>query len=342
MDDRSQEQQIQAVRDLTAILPKNDMGLPVGIYRTDLLPFHSYIPPKKQNSSGNGNLITIGTDVQPVSDPMPAPEQNGDIEERRVAGFPIRQLEQAFVWLQYDEGFPALQDGRPFWDRLDFEPNEAYQAFQRYLTMHQGVMPSDTDETDPDESEDENNAAHGTRSVTQLALSTINGPISDTDLSRRIDTFKGYFHIYYWGLRAQSYDMFRVAQYRKQQELRAIETQDDHYIVTRKLRHRLMQYMDNDEEFWDMMTPKIGIDMFKTLTQLERVSAGMPAGGPLGADRDGSDRGAQSFEVAFRNVAQKSNISTTSSTDGDTEILDKALEDPNALEVLQELIIKVG
>ena len=36
---------VMAIRQLTAELPLNDFGLPTGIYRTDLLPYHEYIPP---------------------------------------------------------------------------------------------------------------------------------------------------------------------------------------------------------------------------------------------------------------------------------------------------------
>ncbi|NIW97454.1 MAG: hypothetical protein GWN13_04260, partial [Phycisphaerae bacterium] len=38
-----QEQiQIEAMRELQKKIPLNDYGLPVGIYRADLLPFHDY------------------------------------------------------------------------------------------------------------------------------------------------------------------------------------------------------------------------------------------------------------------------------------------------------------
>ena len=40
-----QDYTVIAIRQLTAELPLNDFGLPTGIYRTDLLPFHEYIPP---------------------------------------------------------------------------------------------------------------------------------------------------------------------------------------------------------------------------------------------------------------------------------------------------------
>ncbi|KKL47122.1 hypothetical protein LCGC14_2338710 [marine sediment metagenome] len=141
-------------------------------------------------------------------------------------------------------------------------------------------------------------------------------------------------------MRAHAYDLFRVARYRQQQEHRAIETQDEHYIESRRLRHRLMQYMNDDEEFWALMTPKIGVDMLKMVTGLERVSAGMPAAGPI--NEQGEGRAGQPFEIAFRTVAQTNRTTKGTVVTDEGEVLDNALKDPKTTEVLQELIIRSG
>jgi len=373
---------VLALRQLAAELPMNDFGLPTGIYRTDLLPFHEYVPPgaptkiddpeittgvpgdpgipdtPAQESEELDALAPSDVSADPFSssvdafsllagqgdgapDYMPArtstreaPTLDLEVAEYRIAGFPAKSLHNAFVPLQYDEGFPAFEDGRPFWGRLEFESSDAYLIFQRYLQMSFGRA------SDPEDEDDFGIAAQGTRSINSLVLQLTPG-INDAKLLELTERFKQYYHLYYWGLRAKSYDLFRVTEYRQKQELRAIETQDDHYIQTRKLRKRLEQYMESDEEFWDMMTPKTGIDMFKTITQLERVSAGIPAGGPMTKEVEG---GGRSFEVAFRTMAQdqhgESVVGDTISEDG--HILDKALEDPAATKILQEIIIKSG
>jgi hypothetical protein len=251
-----------------------------------------------------------------------------------IAGFPAASMHQAYVHLNYDEGFPAFDNGNPFWGRLDFEPTDAHTAFQRYLLLTSGSLASDAD------GDYDGSAAAGTRSIDSL-ITQMARDLSDSELFTLSQKLKEYYHLYYWGLRARSYDLYRVTEYRQKQEIRAIETQDDHYLESRKLRHRLTQYMQSDEEFWDLMTPKTAIDMHKHLTQLERISAGVPASGPT--REEGS--GGQSFEVAFRTIAQgERDESTGAGIDIDQEgnVLDRALEDPESTKILQELIIRSG
>jgi hypothetical protein len=380
---------VQALRGLTNELPLNDFGLPTGIYRTDLLPFHEYqapgslslmqeLDPAKQDlESPEQNLESseeardepqlqvavipndaASEDSSPpevdafsllsgkgdgLPDMMmperehPAPKDLSPVQdlvpkEYRIAGFPAKSLHAAFVPLQYDEGFPAFDSGASFWNRLDFEPTDAYMVFERYLHMTFGRM------ANPDEENDVGAVASGTRSINTL-VSQLNPGIDDSKLLAVIAKFKEYYHLYYWGLRAKSYDLFRVTQHHQQQELRAIETQDDHYITSRKLRARLAQYMDDDEDFWDMMTPKVAIDLLKTTTQLERISAGVPATGPQTKETEGG----KSFELAFRTYAQEQHGAEAAGgdiLDEEGHVLDKALEDPDAVRILQELIIK--
>ncbi len=330
---QSQEsRQIEAIRALTAELPLNDFGLPVGIYRTDLLPFHDYQP------VGNGRKHDLLITDDPLIRDDPGVEQEGapatDIAEHvfRTAGFPTKALTVAFMPLQYDEGYPSFDNGMPFWQRLEYEPTDAYEAFQKYLHMSLGRVSSGDDfEEDYD-----GLAASGTRSIAHMAAEQY----PDGDLLQMIDVFKGYYHLYYWGMRAHAYDLCRVAQYRKQQEHRAIETQDEHYIVSRRIRHRLMKYFDDEEEFWGLMTPKIGLEMFKAMTQLERVSAGIPAAGPM--SEEAAARGGTPFEVELQTVALRNQTSKGVTITDEGELLDAALEDPASTEILQRMIIRAG
>lgn len=327
--------QIDAIRNLTSELPLNDYGLPVGIYRTDLLPFHDYVPP------GTKDLAVAVVDAVVVDD-VPVVEQEGapsrDTEVipadhiYRMAGFPTKGLTVAFMPLQYDEGFPAFGSGAPFWARLEYEPADAFAAFHKYLMMSLGSAASSEDVED----DYDGAAASGIRSISQLASEMH----PDSDLLRMVDLYKGYYHLYYWGMRAHAYDLFRVAQYRKQQEHRAIETQDEHYITSRRLRHKLMQYFDSQEDFWDLMTPKVGLDMLKTLTQLERISAGIPAAGPISEEM--AAKAGMTFEMELQTIAQTNRPSQGTTITDEGELLDSALKDPAATEILQRLIIRSG
>jgi hypothetical protein len=347
---QTQEQmQIEAVRALASEIPLNDFGLPIGIYRTDLLPFHDYKPdardsyaPHALQSSASGasgviDLIDISAlgDQQGLNSPTtPVTFELTELAEvgvYRIAGFPAKDLSLAFIPLQYDEGFPAFDSGLPFWNRLDFEPSDAYAAFQEYLRMPLGTT------GDPEDDEYAGTSASGTRSLSTLVVS-LEG--NDSHVISAIARYQEYYHLYYWGMRAHAYDLFRVAQYRKQQELRAIETQDEHYVQSRRLRHRLMKYMDDEENFWDLMTPKIGLDMLKTITQLERISAGIPAAGPM--SEEDRERAGNPFEVVLRTVAQSNRRKETTLITDDGQVLDNALKDPAATEILQELIIRSG
>lgn len=351
-------EQIQAIRALADEIPLNDFGLPTGIYRTDLLPYHDYVAPHKVNIHDDpadpaelellpllGEGEEEGEDVTDAFNrdltSLTTDTHHGSSEQSvyRIAGFPAEHLHHAFMPLQFDEGFPAFDNGRPFWGRLEFEPADAYEAFQKYLQMSLGR--ASTLEGSGEDEEYDGKSASGMRDISALASDICP---QDSKLLQLIQRFQEYYHLYYWGMRSHAYDLCRVAQHRTMQEARAIESQDEHYVVSRRLRHRLMQYMDDDEDFWDMMTPKTGLDMFKTLTQLERVSAGLPAagpGGPGGRNSNIEEHG-KPFEVTLRTVAQTNRRITNVSESDEDNVLNRALEDPESTEILQKLIITSG
>lgn len=336
--------QLDAIRALTAEIPLNDFGLPTGIYRTDLLPYHDYKPNGAPAPEVRALLEHEVEEEMEINGHSPqdltslttqhVPEVGEKEDVYRIAGFPARALHGAFMPLQFDEGFPAFESGLPFWSRLDYEPSDAFEAFQKYLQMSLGRA-STLDGQGLDEEYDGVDAT-GTRDLATL----VGDNFPENKILMMSKIYQEYYHLYYWGMRAHAYDLYRVAQYRTQQEIRAVETQADHYVQSRRLRHRLMQYMNNEEDFWDMMTPKTGLDMLKTITQLERISAGLPAAGPINEAAEAS-RG-KPFEVTMRTVAQTNRRAPDKVINEDGQVLDKALEDPNATEVLQELIIRSG
>lgn len=361
--------QVEALRGLQKEIPLNDFGLPTGIYRTDFLPFHDYkpdtipaplsgtesdmldyedlrsrprddmLPVEDSNGLGSPGEFEDAPDgsrdgrslMAPQVDPLDETTATATAEEYRIAGFPADALSKAFVPLQYDEGFPAFSNGSPFWSRLDFEPSDAFHAFQRYLEMNLG-MPADREDED-----DFGRAASGTRSISQLVAFLHR----DSDLLAMASVYQEYYHLYYWNSRSHAYDLFRVAQYRKQQELRAVETQDEHYVQARRLKAKLMHYFDSEENFWEMLTPKVGVDFLKTLVGIERISSGMPAAGPQTAEQ--SAGAGTSLSVHLKTIAQTNRGTHDGHTiDEDGDVLDKALADPATTKLLQEIIIRSG
>tara|TARA_Y100000310_G_scaffold343516_1_gene451563 strand:- start:1034 stop:2161 length:1128 start_codon:yes stop_codon:yes gene_type:complete len=363
-----EEKQIQASRELAAQVPMNEFGLPLGVYRTDMLPWHDYMPsnPKsifetKQSeavqlreigSTKGKSAVTeaiaelgINIDVEDEEDDVEViePEINGYpvevvepevevVEERRVAGFRVSDLENAFVWLHYDEGFPAFEDGQPFWTCLPFEPPAAFAVFQRYLQMHQGKPAEDPDDTD-----DYGEIATGTRSIAVLSEILHDG--GDSEIIPVQDTYQTYYHLYYWNFRAKAYDIFRLAAHRKQMEIRAIETQDSHYIIAQKLLNKLQVYFDNEEDFTDMMTPAVAVKALQLVTQLQRVSVGLPATGP--AKVDDSQGAGQSLELVIRQLAQEGHAQVEDKSSEDMRMLDHILKDKDSTQALQEIVIKL-
>ena len=89
---------IDIIANLTKSLPKNDLGMPLYLYRADLFPedFASY---------------------------------DHDQQER------IKKA--CAVHLNFDEGFPTQDTGALLWDRLPFEGASDHSVFRQYLEMDQ-------------------------------------------------------------------------------------------------------------------------------------------------------------------------------------------------------------
>ena len=351
-----QPDKAHTVRELATKIPLNDFGLPMGYYRADLLPWHAWEPPTSvfdvptidaptiEADTDHFDPLGVGLDIADVvsgtTSLVVLDEEEPDVptKERRTVGFPTHELDAAFEFLNYTEGFPALNNGLPFWGQLEYEPVEAHAIFQYYLQMQFGTEGDHTEEPNDDGVYNSGRAATGVRSLSQLAA---NLTTSNENLLSNIQKYETYSAMYYWPQRAKSYDLYKVAAFRRQQEIRAIETQDSHYVHSRRLMTRLLNYMDEDEDFWDMMTPKVGLDMFKQLTQLQRVSAGLPAAGPL-QDKDGGVKGGASLEVLFKQFAQVNNQEGALIDEEGHELVEKVLEMPEAIEQMQALIIKIN
>ncbi len=256
----------------------------------------------------------------------------------RIAGFLTEDIMSAFVPLVYDEGFPTFENGDPFWTCLHYEPMEAYAAFVKYLAMSSGgkmqvVLDDDLEDT----SDPENiRGASGVRSISQLANELER---DDTQVIAVQEQLQVWAQLYYWDWRAKAYDLFRVVQHRTQQEIRAIETQDSHYLISRRLIAKALEFMDDDEDFKDQLTPKMALDMLRLGMTGERLAAGMSATGGSG---DGTPAVHTSVSMSLRQVANDSKGEEVEiSESGGVEILEQALHDPKKTEILQDLILEM-
>lgn len=294
-----QKAQVRTVVALTETLPLNDMGLPTGFYRLDLID----MPQGRSTKRGNGKSKSSKALVS-------YPEGSGK-ELQEV-------YQHAFVPLNYAEGFPTAPNGSPFWCQLDFEGMEIFQVFQLYLQLP-------------------TLSSQGVRQLIELPEAV------EIHLQRTVPLQKiqDYFHLYYWQHRTKCYDLFREAARRKQQELRALEVNDNHFLVANQLMEKLKLFMSSDEDFWDVMTPKAAIDMLKVLTQLQRVSVGMPAMGPPQVAKGEEGRGLESLEVTLRTLAQGASHEATPEA-VHAQTVSKMLGNPETAAIAQELIIKLN
>lgn len=232
-------------------------------------------------------------------------------------------IKVAFQAISFAEGFPTI-DGHPFWQQLPHEHYNAAICFQSYLNQSKGIR----------------QLSEVLKDDIVLAL-----PIEIT-----MSDLLHWFHTYCWNIRVRAFDMFRIAHRQRMRVHQAIETEDDHLLMGQRLFSLCCAYLDeNEEELKEGLTPKAFTELLKTAAQMQRISVGLPVNGTTGkeANADGQNSGAQTVEVIMRNVAQKTGA-TVSDASGATDSEDskrakfaELMNDPNALALAQELVIKL-
>ena len=333
-------------------LPINSYGLPDGIYRPDLLPTLSSAnssleeigsnlvgepPTNEQLSIGSDKQLSIdfGLTFQPDSIEAALPnELLGGVQAATQS-----QLACAFYPLCYAEGFPAQEDGRPFWGQLEFEPDEPFEAFEAYLAQGQlGVrqlfLLASTQDALTGRSCFPAHADNQTNQTNQPdSIST----------SMRLQALQEYFHLYYWEWRVKAFDMFNTIAKKQQRLARAMQVEDDHYLVAERLNSIALSYIDDDpdSEFMQLMTPRVALEMLKSGTVLQRISAGLPANGPSPNQKADPNGVGASIEVQLRTIAQQNGVTEQASHDN-TSTLREVLQSPETAALAQELIIKMS
>lgn len=278
-------------------IPVTAEQLIVGFYRVDLLP------------------------VEDTSDAEDTDDANDTDEgQRQVAE--IEALKAAYVELSYENGYPTLPAGEPFWHKLDYEPGLAYGAFQIFLDM------GDT----------------GARELTELAANEefrrvcsarIGHEVTQTEALQIVSE---YCVLYYWRQRSKAYDLFKEAAYRHLRIKRQMSAEDTHYQLAAGLLKKVEAYLAKDD-FENGLTPKTAIEALKALVAIQRVSIGLPAAGPL-PSKDSPE--VTHFEAILRQLGTAGGSAASNIAPKErSKLLDDMLTDPSVTRQMQELIIRV-
>lgn len=279
------------VKHLSPSIPKTENGFPRFFYRADLLDHYRV----------QSFLVGLETEIAsarqyqtPLLTTTAAPRAGRGIQD---------MLDAATVHLEYDEGFPALPSGQPFWGKLPYETDAAYLAFaEKYLEID------------------------GIRTHTDPSLD-----------SYPPELLKEWFHCNYWSLRAEAYDTFRIAHYNKLRVARVTSMEDRHYRDAEKLYMKIMTALGSEQGQAAMMAlagtePDKALKMLQMTAQMQRVALGLPANGSLPEEQ----RRVQSVEVALRS-AQIDRSRDVSDQGLDPELF----SDEKTLGMAQELILRV-
>lgn len=326
---------------LATKLPVNDLGLPEGIYRPDMLA--NILASTDLTSTRAVTAKTGSASVRTEQEPTPADELNPsdrtavidgetfeDVLEPPVLGpsssleigstlasrsayvlahLSGRVLAAAWVPFSYEEGFPCLPDGRPVWGQLEFEPVSAFQAFSAYQ-------------------------AQGREGVRQLSELT-----DQAGISQNLAGLRECFALYSWDVRVKAYDLFWMAERRRLREIRAMEVDDSHYLASIQMMEKAKTYIEG-AEFDALMTPKTAIDLVTLASKMQRIAVGLPAQGPAVDDDKAQPTGAP-MEVLIRNQLKRQGVTQKTTEDGLSDVVG-FLDDEEDTDMIQEVIIKLG
>lgn len=279
-------------------VPNSTYDIPVGIFRTDLVPDDATHYTKEQ-------LLQL--------------------------------LDRTFLPFSFEEGFPAIECSvglpeenglLPIWHQLDFEPAHLYSAFYGYLQQKVRMIAS----------------------LRKDAADLINGtPLQELQSAHTL---------YFWETRAKAFDNYNLARKRHLRQRAALELEDTHLATASSLLDMVLEHINGSDEkrenFLNALSPRIALEYIRTMTQLQRVSTGLPASGPPQSQQDPVGPRIDSIEVHASNVANKTDSldpdrirpHTHSSTidlevDGETRRAE-VLNDPELLQSVQEVVIRIA
>src|SRR6185437_1996462 len=121
------ETKVNVLREAARRLGTNSLGLPDGFYRPDLLPTDREVLERNRQRAKRRQGTTPQSPTQTASASINYNPADYEVDDD--------VLEMAYTPLEYDQGFPQLPDGRPFWEQMEFEPDDAFTAFQAYVAQ---------------------------------------------------------------------------------------------------------------------------------------------------------------------------------------------------------------
>lgn len=124
LDHRQPRTSAQLIKQLALTIPRNELNLPVYIYRTDMLDAEYVF-------NGLERILT-STTAGSTSTTVPA---SGALSLGASSQEISDSINAARVVLDYKEGYPSTPDGAPLWQQLAFETPDAFDAFVQYLDL---------------------------------------------------------------------------------------------------------------------------------------------------------------------------------------------------------------
>lgn len=283
----------QLIEQLTKGLPLNEFDLPLFVYRPDMLDHNSLRETLRavHNTSSAGLTDATGSTtttihIHPIG-------RASDVTQAQS------MLDSATIPLTYYEGFPVTPSGLPFWEKLTYEPKEAYNAFIDYLEMG------------------------GARQLYLL-------------VAYDLGELKDWFHSFYWGYRVRSFDLFKLANAQKIKLQRMLQTEDSHFMMAEKLIKGVMNHLNTDNNLQSKIE-ELDLDklvaVLDKLVKVQRISVGLAANG--GNDPDMKPRRDPSVSIVMQQITNDG-----SQRKADADDFDLLQDDPESIELAQELIIK--
>lgn len=278
-------------------LPLNQLGLPVFFFRPDFLPMDR-----------DNNLDDI----------YEADTHSHDITDA--------EWDAAAIEISYAEGYPTIEAGTPLWERMDFEPLDAYGMFKQYLQQLKDGT--------------------GLRSLHSLAQSQTQPNTNTVQKPKRVYVslqlieLNEMFYRYYWPQRVQAFDMFERVVLDKLREHRAITLDDTHFSHATKMLDLAMSYIDAEEDsdfdgaMADDMSGKMALELAKVGMSVQRISSGLPAAAPRSEGRHGNQGRAVEVHV-------KQGIMHNEEANKTTHMRDKILGSEEMTVMAQELVIRM-
>lgn len=295
----------QLFEQLNSTIPLNEYGLPSFIYRADMLDHFQIQAALLKNRAQHNTALSASSQDQLLL--------LRDSPQTRVA--------------------PELPAGVE--DAIEIpEAQGMLESAMMHLSYHEGFPATESGTPLWRRLEFEPEAAADAFE----AYLTLEGARKFSDLiAYPPDEVRAWFHMYYWDVRARAFELYRVAHTQRTKLKRMLDVEDDHFKKAAAMLAKVGKAMDSiDAEALEELGPTKVVDLFEKLVKIQRISVGLNVNG--GSVEEGAQNKAPSTNVIVQQVVQNT-PQPTQQKDEDIDILEDA---PDAIEMAQELIIRMG